>query len=133
MTQVSALTVDRCVAECLCPKQVEPLIGRTLSSEQASGAAALFGTLGDPTRLRVLHALSLAEELCVSDLALLLGLSISGLSHQLAPLREQGIVIRRKVGRVAHYSLADEHVRGLLLEGLGHGAEPVAHAVREAG
>lgn len=126
------LTVDCCAAECLCPEQVEPLIGRTLTSGQASGAAVLFGTLGDPTRLRVLHALSLAEELCVSDLALLLGLSISGLSHQLAPLREQGVVSRRKVGRIAHYRLADEHVRRLLLYGLGHAAEPQADLIRKA-
>lgn len=133
MTQVSGLTADRCTADCLCPEQVAPLIGRTLTSDDASGAAALFGTLSDPTRLRVLHALSLAEELCVSDLALLLDLSISGLSHQLAPLREQGVLNRRKVGRIAHYSLADAHVRRLLLDGLGHAAEPVAHQIREVG
>ena len=133
MTQALALTADRCVAECLCPEQVAPLIGRTLTSDRATGAAVLFGTLGDPTRLRVLHALSMAEELCVSDLALLLDLSISGLSHQLAPLREQGVVSRRKVGRIAHYRLADAHVRRLLLDGLGHAAEPVTHPMREAG
>lgn len=107
----------------LCPEQAEPLIGRTLTRGKATGAAALFGTLADPTRLRTLHALSLADELCVSDLAMLLGLSISGLSHQLATLREQGVVSRRKVGRIAHYRLADEHVRHLLLDGLRHAAE----------
>ena len=130
MAQLSTLTEDRCAAECLCPEQVAPLIGRTLSPGDAAAAAALFGTLADPTRLRVLHALSLAEELCVSDLALLLGLSLSGLSHQLRPLREQGVVARRKVGRVAHYRLADEHVRRLLLDGLGHAAEPASHLAK---
>lgn len=119
-----ALTAERCTAECLCPEQVAPLIGRTLDTTDALRAATLFGALGDATRIRVLHALSLAEELCVSDLALLLGLSISALSHQLAPLRAQGVVSRRKVGRIAHYRLSDAHVRSLLIDGLGHTAEP---------
>ena len=101
-----------------------PLIGRTLDKAQVASGAALFGMLADPTRLRLLHALSLAEELCVSDLALLLGLSVSALSHQLAALREQGVVSRRKVGRIVHYRLADDHVRHLLRDGLRHAAEP---------
>ena len=127
MAQVSVLTPDRCSTECLCPEQVAPLLGRTLDLDQAGAGATLFGTLADPTRLRLLHALSLADELCVSDLSLLLGLSLSALSHQLAPLREQGIVSRRKVGRIAHYRLRDDHVRGLLRDGLGHAAEPSLH------
>ncbi len=133
MTQVLELTADRCVAECLCPEQVAPLIGQTLSPDEAARTAVIFGTLGDPTRVRVLHALSLADELCVSDLALLLGLTVSGLSHQLALLREQGVVRRRRVGRIAHYRLADAHVRGLLLDGLGHAAEPGEDLMAEAG
>lgn len=124
MAQVFALTADRCSTECLCPEQVAPLIGRTLDGRQVAAGAALFGMLADPTRLRLLHALSLAEELCVSDLALLLGLSVSALSHQLAALRDQGVVSRRKVGRIVHYRLADEHVRHLLRDGLRHAAEP---------
>ncbi len=131
---MSSLTPDRCSAECLCPEAVAPLLGRTLDPDRASAGADLFATLADASRLRILHALSLADELCVSDLALLLGMSLSALSHQLAALRDQGVVSRRKVGRIAHYRLADLHVRHLLRDGLRHVAEPIAAAgLGEAG
>lgn len=135
MAQVSSTVAERLAAACLCPDQVAPLVGRTLDAERASAVAALFGTLADPSRLRLLYALSLADELCVSDLALLLGMSLSALSHQLAALREQGVVSRRKVGRIAHYRLADLHVRHLLRDGLRHVAEPAVGttALEEAG
>lgn len=119
----SSLTADRCDAECLHPDQVRPLLGRTLSPASAFGVADLFSTLADPTRIRILHALSLTDEVCVCDLALLLGLSVSGLSHQLRLLRDRGAVTRRKVGRIVYYRLADGHVRSLLADGLGHAGE----------
>lgn len=124
MTQV--LTIDQCDVACLHPDTVRPLIGRLLSAEGAQATAAWFDTLADPTRTRVLHALALAPELCVCDLALLLDLSVSALSHQLRLLRERGAVTRRKVGRIAFYSLADEHVRHVLTDALAHTAEPLS-------
>lgn len=122
MAQV--LTVDQCDVACLHPDAVRPLIGLLLSMEGAQATAAWFDTLADPTRARILHALSLAPELCVCDLALVLDLSVSALSHQLRLLRERGAVTRRKVGRIAFYSLADEHVRHFLTDALAHTAEP---------
>lgn len=74
--------------------------------------------------MRVLHALSLAEELCVCDLALLLGVSQSALSHQLRLLRGTAVVARRKEGRMVFYRLVDDHVRGMLNDAIGHGREP---------
>ena len=124
MTHV--LTVDQCDIVCLHPDAVRPLIGRLLSAEAARAAATWFDTLADPTRARILHALSLAPELCVCDLALLLDLSVSALSHQLRLLRERGAVSRRKAGRIAFYSLADEHVRHVLVVALVHTAEPTS-------
>lgn len=121
MAQV--LTIDQCDTACLHPDAVRPLIGRLLSTEDARETATWFETLADPTRTRILHALSLAPELCVCDLALLLDLSVSALSHQLRLLRERGAVSRRKAGRIAFYSLADEHVRHVLADALGHGSE----------
>ena len=122
MTQV--LTSDRCDVECLHPAAVRPLIGRTLSATEAGATATWFDTLADPTRTRIVHALSLAPELCVCDLALLLDLSVSALSHQLRLLRERDVVSRRKVGRIAYYSLADDHVRHALQDAVAHTAEP---------
>ena len=61
-----------------------------------------------------------------------LDLSVSALSHQLRLLRERGVVTRRKVGRIAFYSLADEHVRHVLTDALAHTAESQVEASRTA-
>lgn len=81
--------------------------------------AETFRVLGDPTRVRILHALSL-EELCVCDIARLLGTTKSAVSHQLRLLRSLRVVKYRKEGRMAYYSLDDSHVENLLREGLSH-------------
>lgn len=122
------LTPDRCDVECLHPEHVRPLLGRVVSGPDAQALAGIFELLADITRARLLHALSLAEELCVCDLAALLGRSESALSHQLRHLRDRGIVERRKVGRVVYYRLADAHIRHVLADGLRHIAEE--HDVR---
>lgn len=108
---------------CLHPEVVRTVLPRLLSTEQAAEAGAWFSILADPTRARIVQALSLAPELCVCDLALALSMSVSALSHQLRYLRERSIVTRRKAGRVAYYSLADEHVRHVLADALAHAAE----------
>ncbi len=81
--------------------------------------AETFRVLGDPTRVRILQALS-QEELCVCDLASLLGTTKSAVSHQLRLLRSLRVVAYRKAGRVVYYSLDDSHVGNLLREGLNH-------------
>ena len=89
--------------------------------------AALYATLADPSRARILHLLALSDrELCVCDIALVLGMSVSALSHQLRFLRERGAVTRRKVGRIAYYRLVDDHLRRLVLDAAVHVAEGVA-------
>jgi DNA-binding transcriptional ArsR family regulator len=117
------LTPDRCEAECLHPAAVRPILTLTLEPEAAAATADWFAILADPTRLRILQALSLTDELCACDLALVLGVSVSALSHQLRLLRERGIVARRKAGRVAFFSLADAHVRHVLADAIAHAAE----------
>lgn len=81
--------------------------------------AETFRVLGDPTRVRILHALSL-EELCVCDIARLLETTKSAVSHQLRLLRSLRVVKYRKDGRIVYYSLDDSHVANLLREGLRH-------------
>lgn len=81
--------------------------------------AETFRVLGDPTRVRILHALSL-EELCVCDIASLLGTTKSAVSHQLRLLRSLRVVRYRKAGRIVYYALDDSHVGNLLREGLSH-------------
>ncbi len=81
--------------------------------------ADIFKVLSDPTRVRILFALSKAD-LCVCDLASLAGLSVSAVSHQLRLLRSLGLVKYRKDGRLVYYSLTDEHTRRLLRDVLEH-------------
>jgi ArsR family transcriptional regulator len=122
-SEVTVLTQERCEVECLHPEHVAPLLGRVIDYAAADELASTFAVLADPTRSRILHALSLADELCVCDLALLLGISQSALSHQLRLLRDRRVVARRKAGRIVYYRLADEHVRHVFSDGLRHVSE----------
>ena len=99
---------------------------RALSPErEVLAVAEMFRNLGDPTRVKVLQALAV-EELCVCDLAKLLGVSDSATSHQLRVLRSQKLVRFRKEGKMAFYSLDDEHVDSLMREVLRHVREGIA-------
>ena len=128
MAQVfaSAIDADRCEVACLHPDRVRPILGRSLGNDGATAVASLFGILADPSRARILHLLAIADDLCVCDIALVLGMSVSALSHQLRFLRDRGAVSRRKVGRIAHYNLIDDHLRTLVLGAATHVAEAVA-------
>ena len=85
----------------------------------ASRLAETFRVLGDPSRVRIVHALSL-EELCTHDLASVLGMSESAVSHQLGLLRLLKLVKFRREGRIVYYSLDDEHIRQLFEDSLRH-------------
>jgi len=84
-----------------------------------SQVTEIFASLSDPNRARIVFALSKAE-LCVCDLAVLLGMTISAVSHQLRVLRHLGLVKYRKQGRMVYYSLDDEHASALLTQALEH-------------
>lgn len=123
MAQVFASEIDAeaCTTECRHPEVIEPLLGRSLGAHGAREVADLFAMLADPSRARILHLLAIAEdELCVCDMALVVGMSVSALSHQLRHLRERGAVERRKMGRVAWYRLADDHLRDLVIGAATH-------------
>lgn len=84
-----------------------------LGARTVEAVADVFKLLGDPTRVRIVDALSHGEQ-CVCDLAELAGISESALSHQLRLLRAARLVRVRRTGRMAYYSLDDHHVVGLL-------------------
>ena len=84
-----------------------------------SELADTFKVLGDTTRVRILHALSM-EELCVCDIATLIDATQSAISHQLRLLRAAKLVKFRKEGKMAYYSLDDDHIRNLFEEGIRH-------------
>jgi DNA-binding transcriptional ArsR family regulator len=92
---------------------------RLLAERQAAELADTFAVLGDPTRVRLVDALAHGE-LCVSDLADLVSLTESAVSHQLRLLRSLRIVRARRAGRLVYYQLDDAHVRTLLDQGRRH-------------
>lgn len=81
--------------------------------------ASVFKLFGDATRVQILHALEQGE-MCVCDLAVLLGLTKSAVSHQLKALRLANLVKFRKEAQVVYYSLADSHVKTIIDIGLEH-------------
>jgi DNA-binding transcriptional ArsR family regulator len=81
--------------------------------------AATFGVLGDPTRIRILDALA-GGELCVCDIATLVGISESAVSHQLRLLRGMRLVRPRRAGRQVFYSLDDQHIVQLMRVAITH-------------
>jgi DNA-binding transcriptional ArsR family regulator len=91
----------------------------TIDRTALDGLTEIFRVLGDPTRLRILDALSRAE-LCVGDLAAQLGATESAVSHQLRLLRSARIVRARREGRMIFYTLDDTHVLTLFEQGLRH-------------
>ncbi len=104
------------------PKTVSAVKRRMRPDETMVRLADTFNALGDPARAKILYALA-QEELCVCDLAEVVGVTESAVSHQLRVLRALGLVKYRRDGRVVYYSLADDHVRALLAQGLEHAEE----------
>src|SRR5207248_9167610 len=93
---------------------------RTLLADASVDALAeTFRALGDPTRVRILDAIT-RSELCVCDIARLLSLSESAVSHQLRLLRGMRLVRPRRAGRMVFYTLDDQHIVGLFEQGLEH-------------
>ena len=104
------------------PQAVEAVRRQLIDAGTAAQVAETFKVLDDPTRVRIIHALSLAE-LCTYDLAAVLGISESTVSHQLRMLRLLRLVKHRREGRNVYYSLDDEHIRHLFEQGYRHSTE----------
>ncbi len=97
-------------------RQVKALLP---TEETLNRLAELFRVFGDGTRIRILYAL-LEEEVCVCDLAQLLGMTQSAISHQLRILKQARLIKSRREGKTVFYSLADSHVATLLQQGTEH-------------
>ena len=87
--------------------------------EITSAASDFFKAFSDKTRLRILTAL-VTEELCVCDIAALLGMSQSAISHQLRFLKQARLVKSRKSGKTVYYALCDDHIQTILAQGIAH-------------
>ena len=84
--------------------------------------AELFKIFGDSTRIKILYVL-FESEMCVCDIAQLLGMTQSAISHQLRALKNARLVRSRREGKTVFYALADDHVKTILDQGLEHVAE----------
>ena len=118
-----SIVPDSCTVRSVHPGEVAAVRARLAGVAEIEQATAVFALLADPTRARILHALSLVPRLCVCDVAASLGMSESAVSHQLRLLRASRLVPRTREGRIAYYSLADEHVSRVLDDALQHAGE----------
>lgn len=105
------------------PEAVARVRAADLPKDQVEGLWRLFSAVADPTRIKILHALMVVEELCVCDLAAVTELSVSAVSHQLRLLRDRYLVTARRQGRMVYYSLSCPHVKELMATGEAHVAE----------
>ena len=110
---------DLCDVVHLHPARVTHLRAALIGEDDVTDLAETFRTLGDPTRVRILDALSHGE-LCVCDLAALVRMSESAVSHQLRLLRNLRLVKPRREGRMVFYALDDRHIITLFRQGLRH-------------
>lgn len=114
---------DVCSINEIDPEAVAQAQQKALSDRTVERLSRLFSAFADPTRLKVLQALTSTDELCVCDLAVIADLSVSAISHQLRLLRDRDLVKARRDGRMVYYSLADAHVLTLLETGIDHANE----------
>lgn len=111
--------VPRCDCNVIHNDVVEKVRGEMPVQEHLYDLSELFKSLGDQTRLKILFALS-RSEMCVCDIAALLEMSQSAISHQLRVLRNVRLVKYHKVGKVVYYALDDNHVNEIFKQGLDH-------------
>jgi len=98
-------------------------IQAVIRREELRSISQLFKALADENRAKICYALCEEEELCVCDLANIIGSTVATASHHLRTLHKQGIVKYRKEGKMAFYSLDDDHIKELILIALAHQKE----------
>jgi ArsR family transcriptional regulator len=114
--------IDRCDCDVIHEGVVNLVRTKMPREETLYDLAELFKVFGDSTRIRILWALDEAE-LCVCDIAVLLNMTQSAISHQLRVLKQANLVRNRKEGKIVFYSLIDEHVKQIFNQGLDHTME----------
>ena len=104
-------------------QEIVDRVNREMPAEETLfDLAELFKIFGDSTRIKILYVL-FESEMCVCDIAQLLGMTQSAISHQLRALKQSKLVKYRREGKTVFYSLADSHVRAILGQGMEHVTE----------
>ena len=110
---------EKCTCGIVHEDVVNKVRGNMPAEENLYELAELFKVFGDTTRVRILYAL-FACEMCVCDIAALLGMTQSAISHQLRILKQARLVKFRKDGKIVYYSLNDDHIKQIFDQGLSH-------------
>ncbi|GMO63392.1 MAG: metalloregulator ArsR/SmtB family transcription factor [Termitinemataceae bacterium] len=113
---------DNCECNMIHNAQVEKAKKRMLPDEVLLDLADFFKLFSDSTRVKIINSL-LHTELCVCDIAFLLGMTKSAISHQLHSLRQGKLVKSRREGKVIFYSLDDKHIKTIMSDGINHVSE----------
>jgi len=111
--------IERCLCDVIHEDVVNQVKDKMPEEETLYDLAELFKVFGDSTRIKILWALDEAE-MCVCDIAALLNMTQSAISHQLRVLKQAQLVKNRKEGKVVYYSLDDDHVKQIFDQGLTH-------------
>lgn len=114
-----AISDDLCNVPCFKEALVKKLRSKMPSEEAIEETRLLFGALADRARVKILYSLKHADELCVCDVAHVLGTSVSTASHHLRKLRDLKLLKYRNDGKMSYYSLRDEFAVRLVAEALG--------------
>jgi len=116
--------IERCDCDVIHDEVVNEVRDKMPQEELLYDLAELFKVFGDSTRIKILWALDEAE-LCVCDVAVLLNMTQSAISHQLRVLKQADLVKSRREGKIVFYSLKDEHVKQIFNQGLDHILEDI--------
>ena len=111
--------VERCDEHCTHGEIIRRVEPDMPEEEKLYDLAELFKIFGDTTRIRILYVLFEAE-MCVCDIAEVLSMTQSAISHQLRLLKQAKLVKNRREGKTVYYSLADDHVRTIIDQGMEH-------------
>lgn len=113
------IELEKCDCTAIHQVVVDRVRGKMPPEERLYDLAELFKVFGDTTRIRILWALT-ESEMCVCDIASLLNMSQSAISHQLRVLKGARLVKNRREGKVVYYSLDDAHIRNIFEQGFRH-------------
>lgn len=113
---------DTCEIYCYDEEKVNRIQGN-LQTVDISSVTQMLKAIADENRAKITYALCQDDELCVCDIANIIGVTVANASHHLRTLHKQGIVKFRREGKLAFYSLDDEHIRQIMMIALAHKKE----------
>ena len=124
MTEKNSYEAECCEEHVIHNELLQKVNGKMPDEEEISDLSDLFKVFGDSTRLKILFVL-FESEVCVCDLAEILHMTQSAISHQLKVLKQSKLVTNRREGKSIFYALADSHVRSIIAQGRDHIEEDV--------